>query len=123
MVEWSITPVLKTGVLRGTGGSNPSLSAKPADYFSGFLFLQEVFHLNISLFYYICKVLTPGLLSAFECVTLGRAAYYPAQGVDDKQILRGIAKFSIAVAEIEIYHAIVAVGPHHRPFSVAHYVL
>ncbi len=30
MVEWSITPVLKTGVLRGTGGSNPSLSAKKA---------------------------------------------------------------------------------------------
>ena len=28
MVEWSITPVLKTGVLRGTGGSNPSLSAE-----------------------------------------------------------------------------------------------
>ena len=28
MVEWSITPVLKTGVLRGTGGSNPSPSAK-----------------------------------------------------------------------------------------------
>ena len=28
MVEWSITPVLKTGVLRGTGGSNPSLSAQ-----------------------------------------------------------------------------------------------
>ncbi len=28
MVEWSITPVLKTGVPRGTGGSNPSLSAK-----------------------------------------------------------------------------------------------
>ena len=27
MVEWSITPVLKTGVPRGTGGSNPSLSA------------------------------------------------------------------------------------------------
>ena len=32
MVEWSITPVLKTGVLRGTGGSNPSLSAKKAAY-------------------------------------------------------------------------------------------
>ncbi len=32
MVEWSNTPVLKTGVLRGTGGSNPSLSAKIADY-------------------------------------------------------------------------------------------
>ncbi len=27
MVEWSITPVLKTGVRRRTGGSNPSLSA------------------------------------------------------------------------------------------------
>ena len=32
MVEWSITTVLKTVVLRGTGGSNPSLSAKIADY-------------------------------------------------------------------------------------------
>ena len=28
MVEWSITTVLETVVLRGTGGSNPSLSAK-----------------------------------------------------------------------------------------------
>ena len=28
MAEWSIAPVLKTDVLRGTGGSNPSLSAK-----------------------------------------------------------------------------------------------
>ena len=27
MAEWSKAPVLKTGVLRGTGGSNPSLSA------------------------------------------------------------------------------------------------
>ena len=121
MVEWSITPVLKTGVLRGTGGSNPSLSAKPADYFSGFLFFKK-FSISISVCFIIFAVLTPGLLSAFECVTLGRAAYYPAQGVDDKQILRGIAKFAIAVAEIEIDHAIVAVGPHHWPFSVAHYV-
>ena len=32
MAEWSIAPVLKTDVLRGTGGSNPSLSAKVADY-------------------------------------------------------------------------------------------
>ena len=31
MAEWSIAPVLKTDVLRGTGGSNPSLSAKVAD--------------------------------------------------------------------------------------------
>ena len=28
MVEWSITVVLKTTVPRGTGGSNPSLSAE-----------------------------------------------------------------------------------------------
>ena len=28
MVEWSITVVLKTTVPRGTGGSNPSLSAR-----------------------------------------------------------------------------------------------
>ena len=27
MVEWSITTVLKTVVLQGTGGSNPPLSA------------------------------------------------------------------------------------------------
>lgn len=28
MVEWSITPVLKTGIRRRIGGSNPSLSAQ-----------------------------------------------------------------------------------------------
>ena len=28
VAEWSIAAVLKTVVLRGTGGSNPSLSAK-----------------------------------------------------------------------------------------------
>ena len=28
MVEWSITAVLKTVELRGSGGSNPSLSAR-----------------------------------------------------------------------------------------------
>ena len=44
MVEWSITPVLKTGVLRGTGGSNPSLSAKGeimaqnGNFFNGYYF-------------------------------------------------------------------------------------
>ena len=31
MVEWSITVVLKTTVPRGTGGSNPSLSAPSRD--------------------------------------------------------------------------------------------
>ena len=34
MVEWSITAVLKTAVLRGTGGSNPSLSAKKRQAFA-----------------------------------------------------------------------------------------
>ena len=29
VAEWSIAAVLKTVVLRGTGGSNPSLSARP----------------------------------------------------------------------------------------------
>lgn len=29
MAEWSIAAVLKTVELRGSGGSNPSLSAKP----------------------------------------------------------------------------------------------
>ena len=28
MAEWSIASVLKTEVLKGTGGSNPSLSAR-----------------------------------------------------------------------------------------------
>ena len=89
---------------------------------AGFYFYKK-FSISISVCFIIFAVLTPGLLSAFECVTLGRAAYYPAQGVDDKQILRGIAKFAISVTKIEIYHAIVAVGPHHRPFAVAHDVL
>lgn len=31
MAEWSIAAVLKTAVLRGTGGSNPSLSANKTD--------------------------------------------------------------------------------------------
>ena len=31
MVEWSITPVLKTGIRRRIGGSNPSLSATNAE--------------------------------------------------------------------------------------------
>ena len=32
MAEWSNAPVLKTGVLRGTGGSNPSPSATSESY-------------------------------------------------------------------------------------------
>ena len=42
VVEWSITAVLKTAVPRGTGGSNPSLSAeskKGNHYDSLFLYL------------------------------------------------------------------------------------
>ena len=44
VVEWSITAVLKTAVLRGTGGSNPSLSAlKTAAEMLQFLFEKLVF--------------------------------------------------------------------------------
>ena len=43
MVEWSITVVLKTTVLRGTGGSNPSLSARKS---------------RVALFVYAIRVLT-----------------------------------------------------------------
>ncbi len=46
MVEWSITAVLKTAVLRGTGGSNPSLSAhnnkKPAEFSAGFFVIIRI---------------------------------------------------------------------------------
>ncbi len=39
MVEWSITAVLKTAVPRGTGGSNPSLSANSRNSMSyGYFF-------------------------------------------------------------------------------------
>lgn len=38
MVEWSITAVLKTAELRGSRGSNPCLSAKPADFSRFFVF-------------------------------------------------------------------------------------
>ncbi len=38
MSEWSNVPVLKTGVPQGTGGSNPSLSAKLADFQRVFFF-------------------------------------------------------------------------------------
>ena len=44
MVEWSITTVLKTVVLRGTGGSNPSLSAKRQ---SSAKMLDSFFMLNL----------------------------------------------------------------------------
>ena len=54
MVEWSITAVLKTAVLRGTGGSNPSLSAhnnkKPAEFSAGSLLLYELVLLSGLLF-------------------------------------------------------------------------
>ena len=41
MAEWSIAAVLKTVEVRASGGSNPSLSAESADYFSGFYFYKR----------------------------------------------------------------------------------
>ena len=49
MAEWSIAPVLKTDVLRGTGGSNPSLSAKVADY-QRLVFFTAIFDCVIKLY-------------------------------------------------------------------------
>lgn len=43
MVEWSITPVLKTGIRRRIGGSNPSLSAKLADFQRVFFFYTQFY--------------------------------------------------------------------------------
>ncbi len=40
VAEWSIAPVLKTDVPRGTGGSNPSLSAKKGSYQASFFVLE-----------------------------------------------------------------------------------
>jgi hypothetical protein len=41
MAEWSNAAVLKTVVPRGTGGSNPSLSAKKPSFLKGGFFLPE----------------------------------------------------------------------------------
>ena len=49
MAEWSIASVLKTDVLRGTGGSNPSLSAKVADY-QRLFFFTAIFDCAIKLY-------------------------------------------------------------------------
>ena len=53
MAEWSNAPVLKTGVLRGTGGSNPSLSATESckskdlqDFFNSLFFDEPKYTKN-----------------------------------------------------------------------------
>ena len=53
MVEWSITAVLKTAVPRGTGGSNPSLSATESckskdlqDFFNSLFFDEPKYTKN-----------------------------------------------------------------------------
>ena len=54
MAEWSIAAVLKTVVLRGTGGSNPSLSAKECKhkmFALFFLFYLKRNFKNIKRFY------------------------------------------------------------------------
>ena len=44
MAEWSNAAVLKTVDLKGFGGSNPSLSAKPMQIASAFLFREGFEH-------------------------------------------------------------------------------
>ena len=46
MVEWSITAVLKTVELRGSGGSNPSLSARNAEFQQITRFTHNLTHTN-----------------------------------------------------------------------------
>ena len=43
MAEWSIASVLKTDVLRGTGGSNPSLSAVIMSQLADYQFVTTFF--------------------------------------------------------------------------------
>lgn len=50
MAEWSIAAVLKTVVPRGTGGSNPSSSAKTLINYRGFL----IFTLRASTYGMFC---------------------------------------------------------------------
>ena len=64
MVEWSITTVLKTVVLRGTGGSNPSLSAKKEKFEAGFLFFCTYFFASCLL-----NDKVPGILFHFLLMT------------------------------------------------------
>ena len=45
MAEWSIAAVLKTVDLHGSGGSNPSSSAKNAGFFPAFFFLHSGYRL------------------------------------------------------------------------------
>ena len=47
VAEWSIAPVLKTDVLRGTGGSNPSLSAKERENIQIYLSIFSLFFVAI----------------------------------------------------------------------------
>ena len=49
MAEWSIAAVLKTVVLRGTGGSNPSLSAKGCKSID----LQPFFYFLLNIPYFL----------------------------------------------------------------------
>ena len=65
MVEWSITVVLKTTVPRGTGGSNPSLSAKnPRNL------------LKISRFLFLCKNCSPLLYATFYANLFYRERFF-----------------------------------------------
>ena len=54
MAEWSIAAVLKTVVLRGTGGSNPSLSAKTEKNMRLLRTAQEFFFIR-GIRKFICK--------------------------------------------------------------------
>ena len=53
MAEWSIAAVLKTVELRGSGGSNPSLSARDGDKERQFEATAFKF-INLKAFFFLC---------------------------------------------------------------------
>ena len=66
VVEWSITAVLKTAVLRGTGGSNPSLSAERTKKVIKFLVTFFVFCLSCR----FCQAAGPEFLKTAKAICL-----------------------------------------------------
>ena len=48
------------------------------------------------------------------------AAHYPAEGVDEKQILRGIDEAFVAVPHVQVNHPVLLVRPDDREVAPLH---
>ena len=64
MAEWSIAAVLKTVELRGSGGSNPSLSAKGYRVSVAFFYLYRFMGQDMSC---LCPFVIDDMLEGAEC--------------------------------------------------------